>query len=62
MAVSDGTKIGMNSPKVANLPSCESSGPKPLASLTAHTSSSPVITRTNGAAQFSTARSRSMPL
>ena len=61
IAVSDGKNTGRNSRSVWNLPGCESSGPKPLASVTAHASSSPVITSTNGAAQFSTARSRSMP-
>src|SRR6267378_1721070 len=58
IAVSDGTKTGKNSPSVWNLPGCARSGPKPLAFETAHHNSAPVITSTNGAAQFSTSRSR----
>ena len=54
IAVSDGTKTGKNSPSVWNLPGCASSGPRPFASRTAHTSSTAVMTSTNGAAQFST--------
>ena len=61
IAVSDGTNTGQNSAKVWNLPGCASSGPRPFAFDTAHQSSAPVITSTNGAAQFSTSRSRSMP-
>src|SRR5262245_10298068 len=61
IAVSDGTKTGTKSRIVGYLPGWDSSGPKPLASVTAHASNSAVITSTNGAAQFSTFRSRSIP-
>ena len=61
IAVSDGTKTGQNSASVRNLPGCASSGPSPCARLMAHHTSTPVITSTNGAAQFSTSRTRSMP-
>ena len=61
IAVSDGTKTGQNSPSVWNFPGWASSGPRPLARDTAHHSSTAVITSTNGAAQFSTSRSRSIP-
>ena len=61
IAVSDGTNTGRNSRSVPYLPGCESSGPKPFASVTAHASNRVVMMSTNGAAQFSTLRSRSMP-
>ena len=61
IAVSDGTKTGQNSPSVRKRPGCASSGPRPSAFAIAHHSSTAVITSTNGAAQFSTSRSRSMP-
>src|SRR5919201_4228696 len=38
IAVSDGTNTGQNSPKVRNLPGCDSSGPRPLARSIAHQS------------------------
>src|SRR5205085_10372624 len=52
IAVSDGTNTGQNSLNVRNLPGCESSGPRPFARQIAQPSSTAVITRTNGAAQF----------
>ena len=61
IAVSDGTNTGQSSRKVWNFPGCASSGPRPLALETAHQSRMEVITRTYGAAQFSTARTRSIP-
>src|SRR4051794_31219653 len=54
IAVSEGTNTGKNSRSDEYLPGCDSSGPKPFASVTAHASKSVVMTRTNGAAQFST--------
>ena len=47
--------------RAGTCPAARSSGPMPLARETAHQRSTPVITSTNGAAQFSTSRSRSMP-
>ena len=61
IAVSDGMNTGQNSRSVRNLPGCDSSGPRPCALLMAHHTSTAVITSTNGAAQFSTSRTRSMP-
>ena len=61
IAVSDGTKTGQNSASVRNFPGRASSGPKPFARETAHQSRTAVIMSTNGAAQFSTSRTRSMP-
>ena len=46
MPVSDGMNTGRNSANVSNLPGCESSGPKPFAAFTAHTSRMPVTTTT----------------
>src|SRR6266540_4950919 len=59
IAVSDGTNTGQNSPNVWNFPGWDSRGPIPFAFDTAHQSSTPVMTSTNGAAQFSTSRRRS---
>ena len=61
IAVSEGTKTGRNSPSVRNLPGCASSGPRPLAAPDRPDQQRGVMTSTNGAAQFSTRRSRSMP-
>src|ERR1700710_2039568 len=52
IAVNDGMKTGRNSPKVRNLPGWESSGPRPLAFVTAHHTSTAVMTSTNGAEQI----------
>jgi len=60
IAVSDGTNTGHNSANVWNFPGCDSSGPSPFALSIAHHNRMPVITSTNGAAQFSTARTRSI--
>ena len=46
IAVSDGQNTGQNSASVENLPGCASSGPKPCAALTAHTSRTSVTTST----------------
>ena len=61
IAVSDGMKTGLKSAHVRSLPGCVTRYPRPPARQTAHASSSAVITSTNGAAQFSTIRSRFMP-
>jgi hypothetical protein len=62
MAVSEGTKTGRNSSIVSSLPGWLSRGPRPSALSIAHQRRIAVITSTKGAAQFSTLRSRSMPL
>ena len=61
IAVSDGTNTLKKAPKLVNLPGCAMIAPRPCARHTAQPTSSAVITSTNGAAQFSTLRSRSMP-
>jgi len=53
---------GRNSRNEFSRPGWFSRGPKPFALSTAQTSSAVVMTSTKGAAQFSTIRSRSMPL
>jgi len=61
IAVSDGMNTGLNSDHVWYLPVCVSRYPSPCARVTAQPTRSAVITSTNGAAQFSTIRSKSMP-
>ena len=61
IAVSDGTKTLKNSAVVVNFPGSAKIGPSPSARQIAQPRSTAVITSTNGAAQFSTCRSRSMP-
>ena len=61
MAVNEGTKIGQNSCQPANFPWCARMGPSPCACVSAHQTSTAVMIKTKGAAQFSTLRSRSMP-
>ena len=62
IAVSDGTKTGQNSRERVELARLREQRAEAVgAATTAHHSSSAVMTSTNGAAQFSTSRSRSMP-
>ena len=62
IAVSDGTKTGKNSPGGGELARLGAGAARARAPRqTAQPSSAAVITSTNGAAQFSTCRSRSMP-